>query len=265
VILIKQTIDIILTVDKMSELILYYWPINFRGHLIYCLLDYVNISYTIVSTSDLLTLKNAAPKDCLANFMAPPLLHDTSNNLYLAQTPAIITYLARKYNLYPNPENPMKVALAEKTIHDCSDCLAGLTRNNGAEMWTKEAWDLFSTTRLVRWLQIFENTATEQGLKINEGFFLGTTSITFADLVIVATFHTMEWALGDTIGDILRTNAPKMMALTDRIVTSNEILSTKFQSYKGTVVYCGGFIEQSLRSVLAGGDGATGDVPIPTK
>jgi glutathione S-transferase len=238
-----------------NTLTVYYWNLNFRGHFIYCLLDYLNVSYNRGSVPDLLALKNAAPHEAQAKFMAPPLLHDKENNIFLGQTPSIVTYLARKHGLCP--QDPIKMALAEKCIHDCSDVLAGITRNNGSMMWTQEDWTNWSTTRFVRWLQIFEATAMQQGLKETEGFFLGTPSATFADTILVATLKNMEFALGSKIATILRTHSPRVMALTDRIVASSVKLSARFAPQDGSVPYCGGYIEKSIRSVLAGGDGST--------
>ncbi len=102
--------------------------------------------------------------------------------------------------------------------------------------------------RFAKWLQIMEVTGERHGLKADSGFLLGTTSATFADTTVFALWATMERSLPE-LSRIMRQNAPKVMALCDRIGTNTRVAELLHQ--QPTAPYCGGQIEKSLRTVLA--------------
>jgi len=239
------------------QLTVYYHNLNFRGHFIFCLLDYVNVPYTVATLEEMWALKNQSPSECPAKFMAPPLLHDHELKFYLSQTPAVVAHLHRKH--FPPITDFQKMAMGDKMMNDCNDVLAGLTRNNGSKMWTLKEWEDFASHRFVKWLAILEETAKQQGLVEHSGYFLGTSTASFADTTAVATLYNMEWALGNAMSIMLRQHAPCVMNLCDRMVASSDKLQARFPKYDSTirqVKYCGGQIERSIRSVLAGGDGS---------
>jgi len=110
----------------------------------------------------------------------PPYLVDHDAGVQLASTPAIVRYVSMKFGLMPDAID--KQALALKAMLDCNDVLAEISLGNGAQMWDANTWAEFSGTRLVRWLQIFEQTGAIHGLSPDAGFLLGTPKATMADL-----------------------------------------------------------------------------------
>ena len=69
--------------------------------------------------------------------MAPPYLFDTGNKKYLAQMPAILMHLVRKYGYLP--KRPENLDLAFKTILDCNDVLMEFTNYFGKQMWMRNS------------------------------------------------------------------------------------------------------------------------------
>jgi len=231
----------------MAAYELYYWPIPFRGQFARCVLAHQGVAYEMPPVSQLMKLKTTPPADCPALFMAPPLLHDVADDLWVSQNAAIVTHLARKLGLQPKDGDRQTLAL--KTILDCNDVLNEITCQCGEKMWAVEEWTKWRDHRLVKWLQIFEETGRRHGLTADSGFFLGTAEATVADTSLVALWTTMEAALPE-LGYVLRKNAPTVMALCDRVVAASEGLKTLLAGQPQTP-YCGGQIEQSLREMLA--------------
>jgi glutathione S-transferase len=233
----------------MNNYILYYWPIPFRGNLIRCLLEYNDVPYEEGSVSDLVQMKEAAlTPESSALFMAPPLLFDRELNLYLSQAPAIVSHLSRKLSFCPT--DLRKLALADKIVNDCNDALNEVTANCGySGMWDQASWNEFISGEFIRWIQIVEFTAIQEGLGVDSGFALGTPNATFADTTIFAVWATMERSLPE-LSPIMRSSAPRIMALCDRL-SVNKGLASLF-SRQSPSLYCGGQIEKSIRAVING-------------
>ena len=251
--------EVIIRREHMSaKFALYYWPIPFRGNFVKVLFAYKQEPLELAAVPELVKLKNLPVAEQPCPFMAPPYLHDKEADLYLSQLPAIMNYCSAKLGLLPEALD--KQALALKVMEDANDMLAEMSRGNGARMWDKEAWLAFvapSGGRFVRWLQIFEALGTKHGLTLERGFLLGTEGATMADLVVFALLNTMERSLPE-LKTVLREHAPKAMALTDRLAQSGG-LKAFLETQKEVKVWCGGYIEKSIRAML---DGSYTDVVV---
>lgn len=145
-----------------TEYVLYYWPITFRGNLIRCFLTYHEISYVDAPVQDLVALRQRNTDLDGPLFMAPPLLFDKQADVYLSQTPAIISYISRKYLSHSNhlqafTQDIVKLSMADKVVCDCNDILNEITSNCGHDtMWTAEKWEGFISERFIKWLKIME-------------------------------------------------------------------------------------------------------------
>ena len=235
----------------MSRYTSYYWPIPFRACFIHVVFAHRDLDYSDASTDEVIELKNREIHDQPTPLMAPPALYDAERDRYYAQTSAIMFHLAQEHQLFPSDPALMPTVL--KIIGDSMDVLAGITRNNGSQMWDVEAWERFTQTRLPRWLHIFEETGTRLGLTADAGFMLGTESATLSDLNVFALWATMERCLPE-LSTLLRANAPCVMALCDRLGAS-EALSALSENQRARYGqrYCGGQIEASIRSMLSRG------------
>ena len=236
---------------------LYYHAIPFRGQFMRMAFALTRTRWLEGDPKEMYRLRDAGDEGP-ALFVAPPLLHDAEDDLWLSQTPAIMAHLAPKLGLVPDSRR--LAALALKVLCDCNDVLNEVTEQCGHKMWTHESFAEFRARRFPRWLSMLETLATrEGGLKQDNGFFLGTEAgLTLADVAVVAVLHTLERSVAE-FRDDLRKHCPKVMSLCDRLAQDKGVvalLEGTGDSVAGRVdVYCGGMIERSLRSVLKGGDG----------
>ncbi|MCW3780470.1 glutathione S-transferase [Defluviimonas salinarum] len=227
---------------------LYYWPLPFRGHFVRYVLAHAGASWDEGDTAELIRLKALPVGEQPTPFMAPPLLNDHAAGLWLSQLPAILLYLGRKHDLLP--EDSARAALAHKLVCDANDVLEEITCNCGRTMWAKADWDDFAATRLPRWMAIFEDTGRRHGLTAEAGTMLGTGAPGLADLAAAALWHTMGAKL-PLLGGMLRRNAPRVAALSQRIAALPEIAAMIAREDARTGRdYCGGQIERSLRAML---------------
>jgi glutathione S-transferase len=179
--------------------------------------------------------------------MAPPYLYDCRNRIYLAQMPAILMHLGRRYDYLPKRAETLGLAL--KAILDCNDVLMDITNFNGMKMWQKPEWRDFRAYRLADWMKLFEKTGLEHGLKGDKGFLLGSR-ISVADIATAALFGTLIYSFPRLETD-LQENAPKILALCQRIESRSSIrsfLDRQRQEYGRA--YCGGQIEESIRKMI---------------
>ena len=235
----------------MNEFKLYYWPIPFRGNFIRCMLSFCNVSYHDATVPELLELKNKdmSSKDTKAIFMAPPLIYDTTEDMFISQMPAIVLYLARKYNKLPL--NNKDITITENILLSCNDILAEISRNNGSQMWEdKNEWNEFINGRFLKWLSILENQAFRNGLKENESYFFGGNEATAVDIILLALVGTMHAKLPE-MKPILLKGCPSIMNLCDRLLNESSNLKSLFDEQSSSPVYCGGQIEASIRKMLA--------------
>jgi glutathione S-transferase len=223
---------------------LYYWDVPFRGNFIQLFLEEVDASYECHDASEIYPDRRFEIKN---PGMAPPYLYDCKNKFYLAQMPAILMHLGRKYGYLPKRAETL--ALALKLILDCNDVLMDITNLNGMKMWQKPDWQEFRQYRLADWMKLFEKTGLEHGLKSEKGYLLGSR-ISVADIAATALFGTLIYSFPKLKND-LHENAPKILALCQRIESRPSIrsfLDRQRQDYGKA--YCGGQIEESIRKMI---------------
>ncbi|MDU8927212.1 glutathione S-transferase family protein [Alisedimentitalea sp. MJ-SS2] len=232
----------------MTEYALYYHPIPFRGHFIRYVLAYVGVDWEEPGHDEVLRLKALPVQDQPYPFMAPPMLHHRIEDVWLAQLPAILTYLGKTHLLMPAlPEGEAQV---QKVIADCNDVLEEITCDCGARMWNAESWASFHNNRLPRWLEVFEATARAHRMDRKGVFLLGTSEPSLADLATAALWHTICDKMPE-LDAVVRAHAPEIHALSYQIADLARIreMRARLDALWGNA-YCGGEIEVSLREML---------------
>ncbi len=231
----------------MTDYTLYYWPLPFRGQFIRAVLAHVHASWDEVTAAEISALGRMSPSEQPIPHMGSPVLTDHAADVSLAQMPAILGYLGRQHGLIP--EDPVLEALTAKVIADTNDVLYEMTRYNGAQMWTEEAWSAY-LPRLARWMEIFEETGRRHGLTAGAGHLLGNQDPGIADLVTHSLWGTMTARL-PTLRPLLEATAPAVAGLSDRVgrLPEQEALRSRSDAAYGDE-WCSGQIEASLRAVL---------------
>ena len=232
----------------MARYALYYHPIPFRGHFIRYVLAYAGQDWDEPDHDEVLRLKALPVTGQPYPFMAPPMLHDRNHDVWLAQLPAILTYLGVAHHLMV--AQPGGEARVQKVIADCNDVLEGITCNCGARMWDEGSWSAFITGRLPRWLEIFEATGRAHRMDGTGVFLLGTGEPSLADLATAALWHTICDKLPE-LDAVVRAHAPEVHALSYRIANLPRIRAMRDRTdEQWGHAYCGGQIEASLRRML---------------
>lgn len=228
---------------------LYYWPLPFRGVFMLYAAAVTDVPFNWADMDGVAALKSAPVSEQPVPFMAPPLYHDADADLWVSQLPAILMHLGDKFDLLP--PGTADRARTLKLICDANDVLEEMTCNCGRTMWTQEAWNEFAATRLPRWMQVFEETATRSGMTENSGTILGTAKIGMADLATAALWSTMLQTF-DPLRPLMGRHAPITGAHCARISALPEIRAAfDARASQFATGWCGGQIEASLRSVLA--------------
>ncbi len=228
----------------MTQYLLYYWDVPFRGVFPQLFLEEIGADYQWHDASEIYpdkSLKIHNPG------MAPPYLFDVKTEIYLAQMPAILMHLAREYDYLPKRTETLDLAL--KTILDCNDVLMEVTNYFGQRMWNKKDWNEFRTARLSKWMKIFEQTGLDHGLKSENGYLLGS-KISVADIATTALFGTLVHSFPELEVDLLD-HAPHVLKLCQRIEERPALREfLRKQREKFGQIYCGGEIEKSLREMM---------------
>ena len=193
---------------------IYYWSIAIRGNFVRVLFAHAGVSYTEAPIPELIALRALPLNEQPYPSMAPPFLHDHEEDVFLSQTTSIVHYLGHKLNLFP--KSNQKASLCLKIMLDADDVLSELTKGSQGGPWKAEDFRTFIEGRFVKWLSIFEEGGIRHGLREDEGYYLGTPSLSVADLVIFSLWNTMERCL-PALSPILRTHAPRTLALCDRL------------------------------------------------
>ena len=224
---------------------LYYWPVPFRGNFIRIIFHYLEMAYEEKGMDAVLELRQSPVDAQHEPVMTVPALFDSQVGRTLSQMPAIAYYLGEKHQLLP--EDLALKAVTLKLLGDCTDVLAELTRHEGTLMWTQEAWDEFKSTRLIKWMRIFEIVAQHHGIA-QHGHML-TENITVADLAMVALWQTLFQSF-PKIQEDLQKHAPQVDQLVKRLsqLPNIQSLFTANAEMSGNT-YCGGQIEQSMRAL----------------
>ena len=220
---------------------LYYWPIPFRGCFVSYLFAYRGVPLVEeTSYEEIESLRGRDPSEQDVPFVGPPVLRDLESGRTLSQMPAIVHYVANELDFMPG--DPFDVAMCMKVLMDCNDVLMEICRYNGSMMWEREEWTEFRSQRFPRWLRIFEES-------LNRGY-VGKEEVTFADIGVFALFGNMTRCLPELDDDLLR-NAPGIHALCQRLGSQPslaEYVTDEEQKYGQ--LYCGGYIEESIRKML---------------
>ena len=227
----------------MADYTLYYWPIPFRGHFIRYVLAHVGADWREADFNEVAARKNQAVAEQPYPFMAPPLLEDHKNGRTHSQLPAILLHLAEEHKLSAHPQDDLRL------ICDASDILFEITRYHGALVWDQRSWIDFCSERLPRWMQIHERIVADGGIKPDAGYLWGSDEPTLGDLVLAALWHTMIDRL-PPLRPLLRTNAPTLEGLVDRVAVNAGIASLLSEWSGRKPLYCAGQIEASLLTVL---------------
>lgn len=231
----------------MTDYTLYYWPIPFRGQFVRAVLAHVHATWEEADYSTISALMRTAPHEQPVPHMGPPVLIDHAADVSLSQMPAILTYLGDKHGLIP--EDAVLAALTDKIIADANDVLYEMTLHNGAQMWSKAAWQDYRP-RLARWMEIFEVTGRRFGLSADQGCLLGTEAFGVADLVTHILWGTMVDKF-PALRSMLDEAAPAIAGLSDRLARLPEQAALRVKSYDAYGdEWCSGQIEASLRAVI---------------
>ena len=232
----------------MTDYTLHYWPIPFRGQLVRWVMAHAGASWNEVAPEDVQNLRMSAPDALPVPLMAPPVLQDHANGHWQAQLTAVLVYLGQKHGLLA--QDPMGLTATIKLICDANDVLDSVTCFGGAAMWDGQSWAEQGHPRLIRWLKIFELTATQSGVSRQGGCFSGASAPDLRDIVSAALWHTMVTRL-PPLRATRDTYAPVIAAHADRIAALPALAAfDSAEMQRLPDVYCGGMIEDSLRHAL---------------
>ncbi len=239
----------------MSDYVLYYWSVPFRGQFVRAVLAHAGKTWTEGGDAAISKLMGVAVEDMPVPFMGPPMLIDRKADVAIAQMPAIVLYLGE--TLDQMPATPALRALTIKIVNDANDVIDELTLDGGREMWTQKRWEAF-VPRLAKWMSLWEETGRRHGLKTDAGFLLGGETAGIADVVTSTLWSTMADRFA-AIAALLEQTAPTTAALTRRIADLPPMaaLAAKARKDYGDA-YCGGQIEASLRKVFEHEPGQAG-------
>ncbi len=231
----------------MSDYVLYYWSVPFRGQFVRAVLAFAGKTWTEGGDDAIAKLMGSSVKDMPVPFMGPPVLVDKKANVAISQMSAIVLYLGETLDLLPAA--PALRALTMKIVNDANDVIDEITQDGGREMWTEKRWHDF-VPRLKKWMSIWEETGRRHGLHAKQGFMLGGEAPSIADVVTAVLWSTMTERF-PTIKAILEEVAPMTAALVHRVADLPALakLAAKAREDYGDA-YCGGQIEASLRKVL---------------
>lgn len=231
----------------MSDYVLYYWSVPFRGQFVRAVLAHAGKSWTEAGDVAISDLMGGPLKRMPVPFMGPPVLVDKKADFAIAEMPAIVLYLGETLDLLP--QTAALRAMTMKIVNDANDVIDDITLDGGREMWTEKRWQAF-VPRLRKWMSLWEETGERHGLKADSGYLLGGDGPGIADVVTATLWSTMTDRFS-AIGEILEDAAPRTAALTRRVASLPPLaeLADKAREDYGNS-YCGGQIEASLRKVL---------------
>ncbi len=233
----------------MSDFVLHYWSVPFRGQFVRAVLAQAGVSWSEAGDEAVEALMGGAVTDMPVPFMGPPMLIDRSAGVAIAQMPAILLYLGETLDLLP--ATPDLRALTLKIVCDANDVIDEITLDGGRQMWTEKRWRAF-VPRLTKWMSLWEETGRRHGLEADSGFLLGGDVPGVADVVTATLWSTLTERF-EAVDALLSEHAPLTAALSRRIADLPPLARLADQARKDYGdAYCGGKIEASLREVLAG-------------
>ncbi len=225
----------------MSDYILCYWPVPFRGQFIRAILAHAGKGWK--ETDNVSDLTCSPPDQQPVPFMGPPMLIVEETGFAIAQMPAIAFYLGETLGLLPG--SPEGRALTLKTVNDANDLIDEITLEGGREMWTPKKWQDFEP-RLKRWMAIFESLAPKQ-----DEYRFGRQEAGIADIVAATLWSTLRDKF-PAIGKMLDAEAPRTAELARRLWETPALskLAEASDTRYGKDAYCGGQIGASLDQVV---------------
>ncbi len=215
----------------------YYWPLPFRGNFVRELFAYAEVPFNDISGfGEIERIKTLPMLEKPVPFVGPPILLDHKENIGLSQATAIVVYVAEVLELIE--ASPHARARLGKAIGDAIDVLSEITRSNGSQMWDKNSWDRFYSERLPMWLSVFEHSLDQNAV------------LSAVDVVHHALWATIERCLPG-MQPIVRKHAPVVLNRCDQVGLNPGIrkLVGSQQEMWGRL-YCGGQIEESIRTML---------------
>ncbi len=153
----------------MTDYILYYWSVPFRGQFVRAVLAWAGKTWVEVDDAEIAALMEGPVRAMPIPFMGPPVLVDRANGFAVSQMPAILLYLGESLALLP--ADAAGRALTLKVMCDANDVIDELTRDGGKSMWTGERWKEF-LPRLETWMSFWEELGRRNGLTAKKGFLL---------------------------------------------------------------------------------------------
>ena len=231
----------------MADYELLYWSVPFRGQFVRAVLAFAGKSWTEGGDAKIVSFMNGSVEDMPVPFMGPPILIDHAADVAIAEMPAIILYLADTLGLLPDTAELR--AMTIKIVNDANDVLDEITLNGGDHMWTEERWQQFMP-RLAKWMRLWEDTGRRRGLKLNDGYILGGTAPSIAD-VITATLWTTMTERFSKVRDLFEKTAPMTANLCRRVSALSPLadLAEKTRKDYGNA-YAGGQIGESMLKIL---------------
>ena len=192
------------------------------------------------SFEEIEALRNRPVSEQDIPFMGPPVLRELKSGRTLSQMPAIVLHASHELGLVP--KGSFDVAICMKVLMDCNDVLMEICRYNGSTMWERADWIQFRSERFPHWLEIFEES-------LSRGHF-GKEPVSFADIGVFALFGNMMRCLPELEPDVLA-NAPGVHAHCQRIGSKPSLAEyVAMESERYGQLYCGGYIEKSIRRML---------------
>src|SRR5580658_6862460 len=133
----------------MSDYVLYYWSVPFRGQFVRAVLADAGKTWTEGGDAASSELMSGPAAQMPVPFMGPPMLIDKKSDFAIAEMPAIMFYLGETLDLMP--ATPQLRAITMKIVNDANDVIDEITQDGGREMWTKKRWHEF-VPRLKKWM-----------------------------------------------------------------------------------------------------------------
>ena len=221
---------------------LYYWAVPFRSVPIRLLFAQANVQLFLPESSEVAALKNLSVAQQPVPAMAPPFLMEQETGVALSQMPAIVLYVSQRLGLVK--QDPLALAHLVKVVADMNDILCEVTRNNGQTMWQQEEWQSFLKQRLPRWAEISVQNAQ------NYGALLDTKEPNAVDLIQWAIWGSLERAFPQ-LQPWFEDQAPQITELLKQRAKAPRVVQFfKDEADLYGQDYCGGLIEESLRSMM---------------
>ncbi len=208
---------------------LFYWPsIPGRGELIRLALEdagagYVDVARLPASKGGGIAAIERVLRGTKGTLppLAPPVLKD--GRLVIAQTAAILAYLAPRHGLVPKDEksrieaNQIQLTIEDfvSEVHDTHHPVGGNLYYEDQKKEAKRRAESFIDARMPKFLGWFENVLQRRAKPKRPSHFIGT-STTYPDLSMFQIVCGLEYAFPNALRRIRKT-IPRLLALRDEV------------------------------------------------